>query len=691
MSMQRETFNLRLMAILKATKPKAQDTSDTDDFYYIIPKEVWGSKLKLEGYSAIGNSSTSFRAGSDAYQYVYEINNDVVGGAGSAFIDEAGNIITDKNLDIQTNTISVNVYMKVSGQNGFYDVASTRLKLGSFRMFLNAQSTSATDITIPESRYGTLTSSTFGSGAISVPNGYSLATYGSSGSLTAITTKPFGDAKQTIACEVGTTLNIAELFAEEAKGKHNLIYHVVADTVNEVPDIIHYNNLNTYKIESEGTHTLTIVVGYRTSNADPMSYGYVELDVMAYNVLNRKDNVIMLYASEYKKTTDTSVEAGKDYFTLTEGGDYVKVESPVASDLGKYYDIDGSTYELGTGPWYAFDEDGSVRLITVSNKAYYTAPVQTGIYTESFVSLDEGVTKVNSFTFYVVSRDDSEERKVVLNQNAPYNLANLFETNGYRFYKVNGSFTNGSDHTASSDSIVEISTENFSIGANTAVDVHYIARSPEGKYFQLTVHYKFTTSSSPTSTTLFVKQGEKLADVVSNQVKADLKNDTANIVSIELIGKHGLLSNDSQIAGKDAEGNDTTDIKVDSKDYVIVYTVVENGKTVTRYVRYSVAFYVYKDSSELTIEAEPTTSYLLNLAGADILKKLSLPENASVTFRQLNEAGRLDPVPDISLATLDSADVKETYVVVIDYRTSDEVEHSDYYLIDLTFTLAASV
>ncbi len=668
--------------------------SGVNDFYYIIPREVWGEKLKLAGYSEIANSLATFRSGS-SYKYVFEINNDVEGGAGSAFIDESGNIITDKNFNLQYSTISVNVYMKVSGQNGFFDVDSTRLKLGSFRMFLNAQNESnKKNISIPEGRYGRLTTKGYASGVIAVPRGYDLSIYSdnTSNSLSTITNTPFGSARQTIACEAGDTLNFAELFEEEAQGKHNLVYHIVEDEIGGVSNIIHYNNLNTYKIEGEGTHTLTILVGYRTSKTSEMTYGVVKLDVMAYNVLNRKDNVIMLYASEYKKTTDESVVEGKDYFTLTEGGDYVKVESPVDEDLGKYYDIDGSTYELGSGPWYAFDEDGAVKLITnsTSNKAYYTAPVQTGIYNESFVSLDDGVTKVNSFTFYVVSRDDSEERNVVLNQNAPYNLANLFETSGYRFYKVNGNFTHGSDHTALSDAISEISTENFSIGANTTIDVHYIVRNSNGKYFQLTVHYKFTTSNSPTSATVFIKEGEKLTDAVSRQVEADLKDDKVTIQSIELIGRNGLLSSDLQIAGKDAEGKDTTDIRIDSKDYVITYTV--EGSDKPRYVRYSVAFYVYKDTAELTVETQTTTSYRLIMAGGDILKKLNLPENAAVTFWQLNDSGKLDVATEISLATLNSENVEKTYIVVIEYNTDGEgetkVKHTDYYLIDLIFTLA---
>lgn len=669
------------------------------DYYYIIPRAVWGAKLNLERYSAIGGEKVVFNdaASNPEYMFDFEINQDIVGGAGGAFIDESGNIITDKNFNLQESTITVNVYMKVSGRNGFYDVHSIRLKLGTFRMMLDAYSTTTTRMNATENpRYRSVTVSNFASGVVAVPTGYALNAQGSiSGTnvvLNQVNGAPFGSATQTVACEVGDTLDFAELFmadAEEAS-MHNITYHIVEDKLGDNTNIVHYNNLNTYTIEGEGTHELTIIVSYRTGNASTsMSYGIIKLNVMAYNVLNRKDNVILVDASVYGKTTDTSIVSGKEYFTLTEDGKYVKVENPVAAGLGSYYDIKASTYKLGEGPWYAFDEDGSVKLITneSTNSAWYTAPVETGIYNESYVSLENGVTKVNSYTFYVVSPRDSEQRRVVLNQNAPYNLSNLFDKSGYRFYKVNGDFINGSDHTTSDAAIFELSTENFTYGANSSTEGHYIVRSPEGEFFRLTVNYKFTTSNSPVSSTIFIKQGESLKDAVEKQVKADLNNDNARILSVELIGRNGLLSDENQVAS-------ASDFRIDAKDYVIAYSI--NGAT-ARYVRYSMTFYVYKDSADVTITTEPTTNYSLNSAGGDILEKLNLPKNASVEFNKLNESDRLVPVSDISLATLDSGNIKESYIVFIRYSTKEgEGENetvtdvTEYYLINLTFALASA-
>lgn len=686
------------------------------DYYYIIPREVWGEHIKLlpyrdgEGATApyIGGMNEILMRNAPGYQFVYEVSKQIGGGAGGAFIDENGNIITDTDFNVEESTITVNLYMKVSGENGYFEVPSTKLHLGTFRIMLEGKSTNDMyQVSVNENRFGKLTSDGLDAGIISIPEGYTLYTYSAdtqANKLEAITGKAFEKYDDmTLACEVGDTLDFEEIFKEinnnEVSRRHNLTYHVVSDKVGTYTDILYYNNLNSYKIATEGTHEITLAIGYSQIENDGstvMVYGKATITVMAYNVLNREDRVYMLAASDFKKTADTAIDSGKDYYELSASGEYVKVENPVVDDISKYYQLDKSTFALGTGEWYKLSNDGVVTAITeknVKNEPLYVAPTKTGIYRESYVAKDgNGNTKVWSFTFYVVARGDSMQKDVVLNQNAPYNLSNLFGATGYRFYKVNGDFESAGGYESTQPTITEISTENFTHGANTTVDGHYIVKDPTGEYFRLTVHYKFTSSSSPTNSTIFIEKGQSLVDAVSAQVLKDLKNSTAQIQKVELIEANGLLGEDKQVAGSNPD-----EFRIDGKNYLITYTITENGKTVTKFVRYYVTFYTYKQAVDVTISTTANTSYALRNAGADIVKTLGLPDSANLVFQKLNESGRLTTVENISLATLDGGDVKETFIVQITYSKNeivDDVEtvvsYTENYLINLTFTLEKS-
>lgn len=680
----------------------AKTAGETSDFYYIIPREVWGENLKLKNYANVGTAVSNFKGGdkTPAYKYVFEVSKEIEGGAGGAFIDEYGNIITERNFNLQESTITVNVYMKVSGRNGYFDVPSKKLKLGTFRIMLSSRSDWNE---ISDRRYGNIYTGSenaiLDSGVISVEQGYRLFDYVEGNfKYDEITNYIFDSnetkSSKTIACEVGDTLNFKEIFEEESKDLHNVTYHIVEDKIgNSEANIVYYNNLDSYKIEKEGTHELKLLVTYRDAKSgSTINKAIVKLSVMAYNVLNRTDKVILLDASTYDKTKDTVVVTGKDYFELVDGK-YVKADTPdFANKTKTYYEYSPSTYSLGAGDWYSLDLDGNIKLVTdkIGDKTVYVAPETTGIYTESYVAKDsEGVTRVYSFTFYVVSKQH-EVKNVVLNQNAPYNLSNLYTGTGYRFYKVTDSkFESGTDHTNKDAEIVEISTENFTYAAHHEAVGNYIVRDPEGEYFRLTVNYKFTASSSPTNSTIFVEAGTKLADALKEQVEKDLAEKKAKVTDVKLIGANGILEEETASANEN-------EFKIDGKNYLVTYTLGDSAQKY--FVRYYVTYYVYKDSTNVTIATAPNTNYSLNQANATVIKKMQadgfgVTDNATLTYFQLNENGRAVPVSTISLAALESGNINATYIVQATYTTStgngeDQVttQHSEYYLVNITFT-----
>jgi len=652
-----------------------------DDFYYVIPRTVWGKKLKLN------NDATKTLDAENAYKFTYEINKDVEGGAGGAFIDEEGNIFTDKNFDIQGSTITVNVYMKVSGQNRFYDVNSTKLKLCQFRMMLaptDLKSSISTQDT-PGEAYRELSSGGF----ITIPTGYTIYNCYKNGTLPTYTLKDIAKPAKTLtlACEVGDKLDFGNMRSTLGitDAHHNVYYHVAQDehTVNgkTTKTVLYYNNMGSYKVETAGTHKLTIVVSYRDAFSGKVKYLAIAVEIMAYDEYDRTDSVKMIFASKYAKTADTTLQAGKTYYVEDAKGQYVAVAKPNTNELSTYFELtEKQTFALGTGDWYTFAEDGTITYITEkdeSGRSLYVAPGKTGIYYQSFVAKDtDGNTRTYSYQFYVVSGESVDvSKEVVLSQGATYNLANLYEGENYRFYKVLGDFDNGSDHT---DKVIrEISIETgFKDGANSNATIQYIVRDDNGKHFRIKVTYRFTTSDSATTDSIFVERGADLATVIKDAVEAKLQkslnNKTIKVLtengkpSVKLIGKGDRLSLESGTADTEDES-----IRIDDKKYLVAYQITENLKTETRYVRYNPTIYLYDDSADLTIYTKPNNNFELMQTSEEILKAFNLSDKKDVTivsFSEFNTSGSLVPTSTAVLGGLENGNIEKEYLIQVTYK-----------------------
>lgn len=600
--------------------------TSSSDYYYIIPKTVWGAKLNLE--QNVGTTKPFF-SGANSYKFTYEISQDIVGGAGGAFIDENGTIVTEKNFNLEESTITVNVYMKISGQNGFFDEDTMKLKLCTFRMMLENVSSGTTVTTT--NRYGIISDV----GVVSVPTGYTLQRFGSTNGTSVA--RVTGTSSTTVACEVGDTLDFHEILdgniddlldLKATQDAHNITYHIVNDRVNGVDGIVHYNNLNTYTITSAGTRTLTLIASYRTSNtSSSYSYKTITVTVMAYDVTSREDKVVMLNAE--------------------------------------------TSYSLGSGNWYQFQDDGSIEELTTNT---YTAPSTTGIYYESFVAKDaSGQTTVYSYTFYVVANTTTEIEEVVLTESSNYTLSNLYEESGYRFYSVTGSFDSGSEIVAS-----EISVETgFTTSANESSAKNYIVRSPSGEYFKLTVTYRFTSAASPTQKHIYVQNGASLASEVEEEVRAD-HSLSGGIVTVYDISDTNVLTKTT--ANATVSGSD---YRISEKRFLVVYE--NDGKTT--YYRYTFDFFVYTSSASVNIETTENSAYALTSANPFVIGELRKPdgsefdENVSINYYVLSN-GTLRPTTVINLADL-TEDVEAQYFV----RVFDGTNYYNY-LVDLTFSLA---
>lgn len=104
---------------------------------YVIPRSEWGKDITMLSATV---SSAGTLAAANGHKFTFEINAAESGGAGAAFIDDNGTIVTSSDFNITSGTITVNLYIKVSGNDGYYK-AESDIMIGQFTISLRGNST----------------------------------------------------------------------------------------------------------------------------------------------------------------------------------------------------------------------------------------------------------------------------------------------------------------------------------------------------------------------------------------------------------------------------------------------------------------------------------------------------------------------------------------------------------------------
>ena len=337
--------------------------------YYVIPFAEWASQVSLNG-----TSTTLDTAG--AYRFVFEINNSDQGGSGSAFIDENGTIITNEGFIASDQTVTVNVYMKVSGNNGYFN-KEEGLLLGQFRISVGG--TSSGDPTI---RY--------------VASDFNNV-----------------DPQETqYVYAVGSTVSIKDLLDENEESSTH--YHVVK-VGSETPI---RNNLDSWTFESKGTYEVYIV---KTANGTINEYKKVTFII--YDTTTSTEEIVFVnngesyaYPSDlYKITGDDkniAETASKEFF-------YERAESFKENET--YFVLNNEVYT----------EAENVTAENFEEGEYYIR--KTGKVTVELVETESHT--LCKYTFYIVKAKPSE--KVGKIQTGSFTLANLDkDKTATEFYRV---------------------------------------------------------------------------------------------------------------------------------------------------------------------------------------------------------------------------------------------------------------
>lgn len=451
--------------------------SNGTNSYYVMQLSDWAEGINL--YNKNSEPQSLSGIGENYYKLYYEINTGS-GGSGSAFIDETGLITTTEDFNFVSHTITVNVYCKVSGYDGNFEDINTRLKLGSFRLYLNAENKPTRMIT-PGGKFVRI-----GNSVLTIPTGYNL--YGSA------TTSTIGQegclTYSKFSVEVGNEVNFAELFKLNWK---NVNYHLVSYKKSETTTYVNFNNVNTWTFNEAGTYEIEVVAVSRSS---------------ALNIKSTKNETIKIFVY------DTSVTESQSTYGLTNKN--IKLDN---SADNTWYDItDGQFSEETT---FASDK--------------------IGIYTKEYVVVNASTntSKLVSKNFFVYG----EERKisVALNSKATFQLSSLVELKENERVDIYKIIDTKTITKRTSESFAY--AENACPDANYYIAVIKEQGKVDIKNIVLyNVTYKFTSSTLNKLGVSIAAGADK--ETAENTIKAAIQKDKGidSSVSVSLMNDYGVTS-----------------------------------------------------------------------------------------------------------------------------------------------------
>ena len=354
--------------------------------YYVIAPEQWADSSSvppLITLSSHANVVSSFGANiqygtirgnttisNTPYKFTYEIN--------GATIDAMGTITTSTSFGLNSNTITVKVYMKVSGEDGNFNSDRGKL-IGTLAFTLGPSTTTGGSVSVP--------------GIYKIEN--SLVPIDSGYTLTGWT----GRAMTVLPSSASYTIQVNEEFAFSekfgTKSGYNSHYTIVQE--NEGSNYLLRGNENSYTYTSTGRYESTFVESYVSGGS--ITYYAFTATVVVYD-----ENI----------TTEIAVSAQMS------GSKFSAIElfNQAGITVSEVYDCETGekVSDTGTGT--------GTTGINVST---------AGIKTLSLAVVNED-DKVSHYTVNLLVYESEENKDVAWILNSRYNLSNIFGNN--TVYKI---------------------------------------------------------------------------------------------------------------------------------------------------------------------------------------------------------------------------------------------------------------
>lgn len=628
--------------------------SNGNDSYYVLTLDDWGSKINLHEYGA---TSTSGILNTNPHEYYFSINSeDSAGAAGSAFIDENGTITTTTDFDIKYHTLTINVYMKVSGFDGNYEDVNTRLLIGTFRIFLNADATvNDKDVT---------SGNTYLVGdkeVVSIPAGYTVSATKDVAFGTKISFDT--DSKLSFASAVGENIKLPAMFDDYIdfvktkdtalvegkqyyvldKGEYKAVskpddkdignyfeytnisnknYHLVGYTLDGNKTTVNFNNVNSWNFSTAGTYKIEILMMGRQGTAVKQQAFIAE---------------IIVYETSTKE---------EQQFALAKGS------------VEKKFDENYS--------WHLLNEDSTVESVTGFSSQ------QIGLFTNTYIAQNKDTksTKIVTMKFFVYSNE--VEKSVAIRPLSTFNLQNLVDTSAgstFDFYTINDR----------NNTVTKVATESFNYGENTRTTGNYVVVEKQNggvvSMQKFNVLYKFI-SANINQESMLVSKDDKINEKAKERIETTLNRPADRYtILLEELADNGILTS------VDSEETSATQANAKTNKFDKKYLVSVTDKTAINadpiYFRFNFSFYSYESRKAITFETYANIAFDLSNMNADVVTATGATTGSSVAYYKLS-GNSLVKVDSIAV----EENVKETYYVKV-----GEGDSAKFYLIDFTINI----
>jgi len=568
---------------------KIEKTEDSTKKYYVITRDQWAKEISLS--NSISSTNVEALVGEDYHKFVYEINSVEESGssvgAGSAFIDEFGTITTTEDFDVRTHTITINVYMKVSGQDGNFETNSTKLKLGTFRIYLGKTEPSINVIPAVSEDNDSRVFTINGKSLVVIPNGFRLlitSTYSVTLERGNIISEEI-DKLYTVA--VGGTLVFENLFndVENIRNIANKRFRIVKVGDKD----IYFDNLDSWQFNTSGEFDVEVVVSGRVE--DTITYKKLKFTLFVYDTAVREDQ---------------QVDVVKGETTL-----------PIAS---------GET-------WYELGENNEIKQTDKFESN------EIGIFTKTYLVKTEKSSKVLTRTYYVY--DGTDSREIAIRPYVDFRLSDL-ET-GAEFYKINKSYN------TISKIVYEQFTKNVGESINSNYIV--VTRNEDGSISTMkkwTITWNMI-SANVTEMTDFISSEDDISAKAKDMIAKSLSTTNNSIISDNIslydIDENGVLTSAVSETAGDKSVVTKTYFAINAKDpankqffkFKFTFYVYQANKDIVQQADANIAFSLSElnktVNESLGTNVTDITYYELSATGVlSRVETISLVENVQKTY-----------------------------------------------------------
>ncbi len=368
-------------------------------------------------------------------------------------------------------------------------------------------------------------------GIVVVPKGYYIYQGTQGGALEDSESVEFAATHQdTLACTVGTTLDLHQLFDGAEIGEvdfsklHNKKYHVVMLTNNsdKKTEFAYFNNVDSWTFNTAGTFSVSVVLTYRDDNKTVIKYKAFNFNVMVYNSSASSIRDVYKEFKYEENQTASIVEEGKEetWWLLSEG--------KAIKTNGQIKTVDKASTEVTT-------TDTPVIL------------KGTNLHKLSFLveSKEDGVISYYIANASIFVYGQTNFASVSLGQNNKYKLKNVLgdegtalEDSGLNFVlkDENGSVVKTySFFDSNGRALSEVHFPNMGVGSNFDAEYMLIVKNAAAeteKVLKFVVKFKVVGSSTASERTenSYVAVSQKLSENQNENIQYFAKEDLNNAI-----------------------------------------------------------------------------------------------------------------------------------------------------------------